>query len=539
MNVATFDTLGYRINADSVWYWRFFRTTLVDSTILTGAGTRTGYYITGRRAFDGTNYGEYNVHITWKVQGKYFTKPESYTVFPDSVTGVGRIQTNQDKTNYQLATGQVIARADSVTGVGRIQTNQDKNNYTLTSVERQAITDTTINRLLLTPVTNSYTRNSIGRTLQQTFDHNLLAQSPNFILNGGFEWDSTCSGCNPTAWVIGWVTSRAYISNSTDRYSGRYSLYFYSSATTNDSVYLESANGFVLPKGDYLIGAMFHNSGTFTYDSLLLINQIDNSRSFALDVPNASGVIQRTWRFRNTSELYCKLRYAVRTTTSNGISNNIDDIFIIPSSDSTVLLNSGQVIARADSVTGVARLTFNMDSTGYQLAPGQVIARADSVTGVGRIQTNQDKTNYQMATGQVIARADSVTGVGRIQTNQDKTNYQLATGQVVARADSVTGAGRLSTNLDKSSYVLSSQGEANLWTHNATGENSGWAKIIKDFAKVLTGGTNYRQIYYRPTATAAPDSLRIYDGGTLIGRQRYWYGSGGKLDSVQTFSYGN
>jgi hypothetical protein len=133
MNAATFDTLGYQINADSVWFWRFFRTALVDSTILTGAGTRTAYYVAGRRAFDGTNYGDYNVKITWKVQGKYFTKPESYTVFPDSVLAVGRLSTNNDKTSYQLASGQVIARADSVTGVGRISANLDKTSYQLAS----------------------------------------------------------------------------------------------------------------------------------------------------------------------------------------------------------------------------------------------------------------------------------------------------------------------------------------------------------------------------------------------------------------------
>ena len=139
MNVATFDTLGYQINADSVWFWRFFRTALVDSTILTGAGIRTGYYVTGRRAFNGTNYGEYNVKIVWKVQGKYFTKPESYTVFPDSVLAVGRLSTNNDKTNYQLASGQVIARADSVTGAGRLSTNLDKTNYRLSSQGRTDI----------------------------------------------------------------------------------------------------------------------------------------------------------------------------------------------------------------------------------------------------------------------------------------------------------------------------------------------------------------------------------------------------------------
>ena len=79
MNVSTFDTLGFEANADSVWFHRFYRTTIIDSTVLTSA-TRTGYYITGRRAFDGTNYGEYTVKIRWKIQGKYFGNEESYTV---------------------------------------------------------------------------------------------------------------------------------------------------------------------------------------------------------------------------------------------------------------------------------------------------------------------------------------------------------------------------------------------------------------------------------------------------------------------------
>ncbi len=133
MNISTFDTLGFRSNADSVWFYRFYRTAVIDSTILIGAGTRIGYYLTGKRAFDGTNYGEYNVLVRWKIQGKYFVRNESYTVFPDSVTGIGRIQTNQDKSDYQLASGQVVARADSVTGVGRVSINLDKTNYQLAS----------------------------------------------------------------------------------------------------------------------------------------------------------------------------------------------------------------------------------------------------------------------------------------------------------------------------------------------------------------------------------------------------------------------
>jgi len=133
MNAAVFDTLGYQLDADTVVFTRWFGGTLIDSTILTSGSTRPGYYVVQTKAFDGTHYGQYNVDVRWRVQGKVFHKAESYTVDHDSVTRVGRIQTNQDKTNYQLASGQVIARADSVTGVGRIQTNQDKTNYQLAS----------------------------------------------------------------------------------------------------------------------------------------------------------------------------------------------------------------------------------------------------------------------------------------------------------------------------------------------------------------------------------------------------------------------
>jgi hypothetical protein len=106
MNVSTFDTLGYVADADSVLFIRFYRTTKIDSTFLTGAGTRTGYYLTGKRAFDGTNYGEYTVDIRWKVQGKNFKKAESYTVVDyydtteiyDGMVGRGFAQTGTDKT---------------------------------------------------------------------------------------------------------------------------------------------------------------------------------------------------------------------------------------------------------------------------------------------------------------------------------------------------------------------------------------------------------------------------------------------------------
>jgi len=153
-----------------------------------------------------------------------------------------------------------------------------------------------------------------------------------------------------------------------------------------------------------------------------------------------------------------------------------------------------------------------------------------------------------------------------------------------AFTDSVTAVGRISTNLDKTSYGLSAQERVYLWTEDTTGLATGWAQFFKGrlnanistrstfnpasdsviqkfaskasqasinadslntrytlsqllvMAKILNGG-QYRQRYYRPAATDAPDSLRIFSGATVVARQLYWYNASGKLDSVRTYSY--
>ena len=93
--VTTFDTLGYRINADSVIVKRFWggaTNPVVDSFIWTGAGTRTGFYDTSVAAEAGTgtdSLGEWGLEIYWKVQGKSFNKEGFYIVVSGLPTGTG------------------------------------------------------------------------------------------------------------------------------------------------------------------------------------------------------------------------------------------------------------------------------------------------------------------------------------------------------------------------------------------------------------------------------------------------------------------
>jgi len=112
MNVSVFDTLGQQVNADTVVFTRWYGGTLIDSTILTGVGTRPGYYVTQKIAYDGTHIGSYNVDIRWSVNGgKKFHKSESYTVFPDSVNKVGTVRGNVDG-----SVASVTGAVGSVTG---------------------------------------------------------------------------------------------------------------------------------------------------------------------------------------------------------------------------------------------------------------------------------------------------------------------------------------------------------------------------------------------------------------------------------------
>lgn len=86
MSFATWDSSGHGANADSVCWIRFFHGGKIDSVLSTDAtyllGGRPGIYVLPKRAFDGTNYGQYTVsfwfNYTDKDQRVY--QSNSYTV---------------------------------------------------------------------------------------------------------------------------------------------------------------------------------------------------------------------------------------------------------------------------------------------------------------------------------------------------------------------------------------------------------------------------------------------------------------------------
>ena len=122
--LTTLDTLGQSINADSVWIKRFYRTTLIDSTILTGAGTRTGFYVQSYAAEAGAgtdSLGEWGLELRWKVQGKYFNKEGFYFVVDGVLPGTNdNIGLNWGDVGSQgttvILSGTTVGTASNLTG---------------------------------------------------------------------------------------------------------------------------------------------------------------------------------------------------------------------------------------------------------------------------------------------------------------------------------------------------------------------------------------------------------------------------------------
>jgi hypothetical protein len=158
--VACYDTTIYPslANPDSVWFYRYFAGAVVDSMKVTST-IKTGIAATKIKVSNTSNAtGYYSAFALVYKGGKKGAKTWNWKVGTDSITAVGRIQTNQDKSDYSIASGQIIARADSVTGVGRITTNLDKSNYQLASGQTIARADSlvAVNRLWNNQDKNSY-----------------------------------------------------------------------------------------------------------------------------------------------------------------------------------------------------------------------------------------------------------------------------------------------------------------------------------------------------------------------------------------------
>ena len=128
----TFDTLGHSADAagDSVYFLRFVRGTLIDSTY-GGTKTRNYLYCIFKKAYDGSNLGQYAVVFFWRpVKGKWYNDDGYYIVQPETVSYSRGDTIQRDASTFNHLSDNVI-----------VGVNNDKQGYSLSSSGVDAIWD--------------------------------------------------------------------------------------------------------------------------------------------------------------------------------------------------------------------------------------------------------------------------------------------------------------------------------------------------------------------------------------------------------------
>ena len=164
---ATFDTLGHSADAfgDSVYFLRFVRGTLFDSTY-GGTKTRNYLYCIIKKAYDGSNLGQYAVIFFWRpVKGKWYNDNGYYVVEPETVSYCRGDTIQRDASTFNYL-------SDNVT----VGVNNDKGGYSLSNSSVDAIWDE--------DTTGHNTTGSYGEVLETRGTSDLTASD-----NIGINWN--------------------------------------------------------------------------------------------------------------------------------------------------------------------------------------------------------------------------------------------------------------------------------------------------------------------------------------------------------------
>ncbi len=421
LSVSTFDTLGFEINADSVWFHRFYRTTLIDSTILTGAGTRTGYYLTGKRAFDGTNYGEYNVKLRWKVQGKYLTKPESYTVFPSDTANIKTMLTN----NSFAQTG--TDKVWRLRGLAIRGTSGD---------------DT------------AFIAKGYGYGFGLFINGGFTGADAIYALGGGTGAGFHSVGGSGDG-------AEGIFAEGTGTGPGIYALGG-SSGSAFQGIAQGSGHGLRL-EGGSTSGSGISARGGGSGSGIIAVKGGTGYDIYGNIQGNLSGSVN-------------SVASAVTVGSANANAFEQGDFTLGYWHNVAIYSDSGNVGGAATDWTTVERsqmrrvLGVTGDTT-TQASYGfldKKISAIDDNPWDNAVRDLTNKAGFSLAGTQTFNNTGTWTG--------DLTG---SVGSVTGAVGSVTSPVTVGTNNDKTGYRLSSQGVVDIWTDDTTGENSGWAQFFK------------------------------------------------------------
>lgn len=271
----TFDTLGHSANpvGDSVYVLRFVRGTLVDSTSATKL--REYYWGITKKAYDGTNLGQYSVIAYWRpCVDKWYNDAGYYIVEPETVSYARGDTIQRDASTFDNTSDYV--KISEGTGTGQLDLSSGK-------VKLAGITHTGATIPTVTSVTNDVNINSNAditdiknQTDKLTFDgSNNIYSTPQTNVTVGTNNDKT-----------GYSLTTDYITKSDSGSTG---------ASYLRAKYIEDKTGYtvstVQDKTGYALTSDYHTKADTTGDtSYLRTKQVDDKTGYSLtsDYPQKS-----------------------------------------------------------------------------------------------------------------------------------------------------------------------------------------------------------------------------------------------------------
>ncbi|MCJ7496870.1 MAG: hypothetical protein MUO78_01865, partial [candidate division Zixibacteria bacterium] len=471
MNVVTFDTLGFQANADSVWFLRFYRTTLIDSTILTGAGTRSGYYITGKRAFDGTNYGEYTVQLKWKIQGKYFIKSESYTVFPSDTSNIKMMLTNNSFA--QTGTDKIWRlRGLAIRGISGSDTAFIAQGYGYGIGILASGGTTGADGIYASGGGTGAGFHSVGGS----------GDGAEGIFAEG-------TGTGPGLYALGGSAGSGIQSFGQNAGHG---LRLEGGSSSGNGIYTVgggSGSGIRAVKGGtgYDIygnvqGSISGSVNSVTSGVTVSTNNDKTNYQLASSEKNFDNFMGTMGASQFEKNVFTDTNFTpgywhklAQTSDSGNVGGAATDWTTAERSQ----------IRRVLGITGDTTTQASYGFLDVKISTRSTLTSSDNIginwADIINATASVNLSGTNISTNQTVARADSVTGVGRISSNLDKTNYSLNSNYLTKADSGSSGASYLRAKHieDKIGYRLSSQGQADIWINDTTGENSGWAGFFK------------------------------------------------------------
>ena len=178
-----------------------------------------------------------------------------------------------------------------------------------------------------------------------------------------------------------------------------------------------------------------------------------------------------------------------------------------------VAVSSRSTLTASDNIginwADITNPTTSVNLSGYNFSTSQVVARADSVTGVGRLSTNGDKINYRL----------SAQGLADVWT-EDTTDLATGWAQYFKAIMNATIASRSTFNPATDSIIQKFSSKAFQAKIGADSLQARYSfSLLLPGLKMMGAVGDSQQYFYN--SKGLMDTMRYWSGATLVSRTLY------------------